>query len=234
MTADPAASADAQVMEHLRRAVDASDYPTARGELERALKGVDLLKAPIRSDVELTVWMTYSVVAERYGDVEAAIKFNEKLALAQPDDATSLLALARLYRNRGDEDAAASSIIECSERAQRFSERTVLGILAAKGILPEEREARRQRIEDAIAVYTESVATITPGLSPNSYASIRVTLGTLSEMLAELMSGVERTRKLQDSRDAYREALAVYTELGSSVDGQLVQEKLARIESLLT
>jgi Tetratricopeptide repeat len=220
--------------EHLMRALRASEYGTAVQELEAASQELAGLDEDTRRDVESTLWLDYSVIAEHFGDFQTAIKYTELLALRDPTDSYSHLGLARLYGEIGDHEKAAESLRRCGELAEQSGDTKILSVLAAKGHLPKDQDLRARRLADAVAIYREALGDRSPESSPERYAGAQQLLGGLYRAQAELLTGPVRSRKLEEAADAYREALKVYTAEAYPDENRALRATLQYVENLLS
>jgi tetratricopeptide (TPR) repeat protein len=221
------------IREHLTRALEASDYASVQDELGVALGKLGQVDPPARQDIELVIWMDYSVLAEHYGDLNTAVEFNEKLAASAPDDATSLLALARLYGKQRNGESAADRLASCLDVAERYDNKIVLAILAARGHLPAESGARLRRLDEAITVYRNALSDASIAASPERHTAIWSSLGDLHRIKSDLLTGGARVSALEDAMGAYRHALGTRSADARTVDVQALLEKVGAIEALL-
>lgn len=192
------------------------------------------LEVPDRQNVELIVWTEYAAIAEYFDDLKTAVDYNEKLLLRQPDDPTFYLALERLYGALGDPEKAAESLRKCGELAERLNDRRILAILATKGHLPKEENARAQRLAGAVATYHEILEELALEAMPDRWAAAQTVLGRFCRQHAELLTGPARTRKLEEAAAAYREALRVRTPEAFPDENRAVRQALGEVERLLS
>lgn len=217
---------------NLGRALNAESYDVAQAELQAGLERAATLTGPDRHNMELGLWMQYAVAAERWGDLETAVVYFEKLALAWPEESATQIALSTLYRKLGNAEKTEELVRASVELAERTGDRLSLAMLAAQGHLPTERNARAGRLEDAIQTYREALSAWTLEASPDLFAGTQTKLGDLCRSLAELLPGAARSRRLEEAAVAYQEALRVRTVEAFPEQYRVLVESLRAVQRL--
>jgi tetratricopeptide (TPR) repeat protein len=213
----------------LLRALQASDYPTAVGELRAATDGLEREQQSLRQRLELMLWADYSVIATRFGDYPTALDYRQRLTLRQPDDPYGYLILARLYDTLGNREKAAESLRRCGELADP-NDQKLLAVLATKGQLPEDQDVRAHRLADAVACYREALDDRSLENSSARYAGTQQALGSLYRAQADLVENAASIAKLDQAAVAYREALKVFTAKAYPEENRTLLESLKEIE----
>jgi tetratricopeptide (TPR) repeat protein len=176
-------------------------------------------------NLQLVYLRQSALLAERFGDLDAAIESSEELARLRADDPLPHLALARLLSRRGNSEGAMQALAKCSELAEGFGNRLILAALAAKGYLPKDEDERTHRLKDAVVVYRETLRRLSFEEAPKHYAVAQRTFVRLCRHVAGHLTGSARAGLLQEVAGVCREGLKVYThDAFPEEHGHLLQE----------